>query len=176
MTWLNFFLACFVAGLIATVISFVLSELNIEMGRTRYNRWLSLSGLLVFLVWFGGAGFVFVSVNVSEFLASVLAAVCGCVGYVAVVLVLNQALTEPDAIAHEHESEFTGVIGRVCQPILAANTGEIVFSKDGVRRVIPARSPSGSQLGLDTQVVILRIAHGVAYVEDVDRVLAEAGR
>jgi Ca2+/Na+ antiporter len=175
MSLLNIFLACFIIGLIATVISFVFSELNIAARWKRPTRWLSMAGLLVFLVWFGGAGFVFLSVNINEILAFLLAVVCGGVGYVAVVLVMNQALIEPDAIAHEHESEFTGTIGRVCQPILASTNGEIVFSKDGVLRVLPARSQSGSQLGLDTQVVILRIEHGVAYVEDVNQVLAQAG-
>jgi hypothetical protein len=174
MTLLSIFLACFIIGLIATVISFVFSELNIATRWKWHTPWLSMAGLLVFLVWFGGAGFVFLSVNVNDLLALLLALVCGSVGYVAVVLVMNQALTEPDAIALEHESEFTGTIGRICQPILATNTGEVVFSKEGVLRVIPARSESGSQLGLDTQVVILRIAHGVAYVEDVNFILAEA--
>jgi hypothetical protein len=58
-----------------------------------------------------------------------------------------------------------GVVGRVSSTILPGGTGEIVYSLGGTRHADGARSETAEQLERGTEVVILRMEKGIAYVE-----------
>ena len=177
MTWELFYLVCFVVGLVLCVASVFtgghhghihlgshahVATLRVGMahpvhaaaghGLSRVNGFT----LTAFLCWFGGAGyllrthgsFTFVLVLVSWFLSSVL-------------LSHERPLTA-------EETATTGVLGRVSGPLRPGATGEILFTQLGARRSAPARSDDGTPIPRDTEVVVLRYEHGIAYVRRWD--------
>ncbi|MGA8286755.1 MAG: hypothetical protein WB796_18535, partial [Candidatus Sulfotelmatobacter sp.] len=56
------------------------------------------------------------------------------------------------------------VLGRICSPIRAGGTGEIIYTQMGTRRVCGARSDEGSVIAKGTEVVVTRYEKGIAYV------------
>ena len=61
-----------------------------------------------------------------------------------------------------------GVLGRIISPIRAGGTGEIIFSQEGTRHTCGARSEAGEALAKETEVVVTRYEHGIAYVRRWD--------
>jgi hypothetical protein len=57
------------------------------------------------------------------------------------------------------------MVARVSSTIRAGGTGEIVYTLGGTRHVDGARSVTSEALERGTQVVILRIEKGIAYVD-----------
>jgi len=58
-----------------------------------------------------------------------------------------------------------GTVAHVTIPIQNGHVGEIVFSREGVRRSEGARSATGAPIERGTEVVIVRYEGGLAYVE-----------
>ncbi len=201
MDWLtNIYLGCFIFGLIFTVASFLLGGIDqfalgghlgtgpVHAGHGHSHSsahtpnqkdslgWFNFNALVVFLTWFGGAGFILKSIQLGDVLSGSLAVLSGIIGYTLVLLFLTKVLmpsqTQPMKL---EDYDLSGTVGRVSSTIFENGVGEVIFSKHGSRRAMAARSADGQPFPRDRQVVILRIEKGVALVDDLERLLSEAG-
>ena len=134
--------------------------------------WWNAFSLMIFLCWFGAAGYLLT--RYGSFVAGlvvVLAAICGVVGGGIVFFFLAKVL-----LPHEHEltadeTEVTGVVGRVSATIRAGGTGEIIYEQLGARCSAAARSENGESVAKDEEVFVVRYEKGIAYVRRWDEVL-----
>jgi len=138
--------------------------------------WWNAFSLMVFLCWFGAAGYLLT--RYGAFVTGVvlvLAVICGVAGGAIVFLFLTKVM-----MPHEHElsadeTEVTGVVGRVSATIRAGGIGEIVYEQLGARRSAPARSEDGIALERHEEVFVVRYEKGVAWVRRWQEVLEEQG-
>lgn len=127
--------------------------------------WWNAFSLMIFLCWFGAAGYLLT--RYGSFVAAVvlvLAAVCGVAGGAIVFMFLTRVL-----LPHEHEltadeTEVVGAVGHVSSPIRQAGTGEIVYEQLGALRSAPARSEDGVPISKQEEVFVVRYEKGIAYV------------
>jgi hypothetical protein len=127
--------------------------------------WWNTFSIMIFLCWFGAAGFLLT--RYGGFVAGVvvlLALVCGVAGGAIVFFFLAKVM-----LAHEHEltadeTDVVGVVGRVSAPIRAGGIGEIVYEQLGARRSAPARSEDGAPIQKEEEVYVERYENGIAYV------------
>ena len=127
--------------------------------------WWNGFSLMIFLCWFGAAGYLLT--RFGGFVAGIvvaLAVVCGIAGGAIVFLFLTKVL-----LPHEHEltadeTDVAGVVGKVSSPIRADGTGEIVYEQLGARCSAPARSEDGVPIQKKEEVFVVRYEKGIAYV------------
>ncbi|HKF48152.1 MAG TPA: NfeD family protein [Terracidiphilus sp.] len=127
--------------------------------------WWNAFSVMVFLCWFGAAGYLLTKHG--AFVTGVvllLAAVCGVAGGAIIFLFLTRVL-----MPHEHEltadeTEVVGAVGHVTSPIRAGGTGEIVYEQLGARISAPARSEDGEAIPKQEEVFVVRYEKGIAYV------------
>jgi membrane protein implicated in regulation of membrane protease activity len=127
---------------------------------------LNISTAMIFVTWFGAAGYIlrayYGSLAGVSFLVATVAGLAGAwLVYLFLVKVLWGHQTELDPANYQ----IVGTLGRLSSPIRAGGTGEIVYSLDGKQCVDGARSADGSTLPLGAEVVIARYEGGLAYVE-----------
>jgi hypothetical protein len=145
-------------------------RLNLAQGTATVPWWNAFS-LMIFLCWFGAAGYLLT--RYGGFVAGVvlvLAAVCGVSGGAIIFLFLTRVL-----LPHEHEltadeTEVVGAVGRVSSAIRPAGTGEIVYEQLGALRSAPARSEDGGTILKQEEVFVVRYEKGIAYVRRWDEV------
>jgi hypothetical protein len=182
----NLFLACFLAGLGLSVISFVsgLDRIRVfdhvfghghhgsghhtKFGKgTRDVSALNMAAITAFLAWFGGGGLVLEQVTrwaaVAVFAG---AAVTGAIGGNLVNRLLRTLLRSERPL---EQTPICGTIGRVTVPIRQQGTGEVVFTLGGTRHVSAARADDGDDIVKGTEVVIIREERGIAYVSTWER-------
>lgn len=126
----------------------------------------NLSTIAAFLTWFGGAGYLLV--RYSSFTGTVivgLSTAAGVVGGGAIFVTLARYVAPRLTEMRPEDYQVTGVAARITSPIRAGGTGEIVYSLAGTRRSEAARSATGEALERGTEVVILKVERGIAYVE-----------
>jgi hypothetical protein len=129
----------------------------------------NLLTILVFITWFGAAGYVLrVTSGLIASLGFLLAVVIGLVGAMLIHLVLAKILWRGQSQLDPLLYERTGAIAQVTSSIRAGGTGEIVYLLDGNRMVDGARSDDGSAIPTGANVVILRYDGGLAYVRLTD--------
>lgn len=133
---------------------------------------LNLPTLLGFIAWFGGVGYLarhglgwYSAVSVVVGLAG------GLVGGFIVYQILAR-LARFDGELHAEDFRLPGTIARVTYSIRAGGTGEIVYEQAGVRQVGAARAAAGQAIPRGTEVVVLRTANGIAFVEPWDALVA----
>ena len=135
---------------------------------------------MIFLCWFGAAGYLLTKYG--SFVAGVvvvLAAICGLAGGAIIFMFLTRVL-----MPHEHEltadeTDVVGVVGRVSAPIRSGGTGEIVYQQLGATRSAVARSEDGAALAKAEEVYVIRYEKGVAYVkrwEDLPEAVSQGPR
>lgn len=194
MTWETFYFVCFLVGLFLSAFSLI-GGIGHWSGDTHLPHashpvhlpsaahlphtdagahtlegtatvpWWNAFSLMIFLCWFGAAGYLLT--HYGGFVAGVvvvLAVVCGVAGGAIVFLFLAKVL-----LPHEHEltadeTEITGVVGRVSAPIRSGGIGEIVYEQLGARYSAPARSEDGIPIQKQEEVFVVRYEKGVAYV------------
>ncbi|MGA2672062.1 MAG: hypothetical protein ABSE99_02435 [Terracidiphilus sp.] len=136
--------------------------------------WWNAFSMMIFLCWFGAAGYLLT--RYGSFVAGIvvlLAGVCGLAGGAIVFLFLTRVM-----LPHEHEltadeTEITGVVGRVSAAIRAGGIGEIVYEQLGARVSAPARSEDGQPIQKQEEVFVVRYEKGIAYVRRWEEVLEE---
>lgn len=147
---------------------------QIQAGQGSSIPWWNTFSVMIFLCWFGAAGYLLT--RYGSFVAGlvvVLAAICGLAGGAIVFFFLTKVL-----LPHEHEltadeTEVAGVVGRVSATIRAGGTGEIIYEQLGARCSAPARSEDGELVAKDEEVCVVRYEKGIAYVRRWDDVLNE---
>ena len=137
----------------------------------------NLLSILVFLTWFGGAGYllhgplgVWAGLSLLAALLAGLAAAFVVYQFLARVVAPQSVPLDPD------DYRLEGQVGRVSMPILAQGAGEVLYSQGGRRRAIGARSRLGAPIARGTEVVIVEIERGLAVVEPWEQFVAPHGR
>ncbi len=136
---------------------------------------LNLSSIMIFVTWFGAAGYILhrytglwggliVGIATAAGLAG------GALMYTFLVRFLYRATTPP---MHERDYELVGHTATVTSTIYAGGAGEITYTLFGYRRAESARSLNGQPIPRGTEVVILQYEKGVAYVQPVEEILKQ---
>ena len=134
--------------------------------------WWNAFSIMIFLCWFGAAGFLLTKYG--SFVAGVvvvLAAICGVTGGAIIFLFLTRVLMPHDRELTADETDVVGVVGRVSAPIRSGGTGEIMYQQLGATRSAIARAEDGEAIAKEEEVYVIRYEKGVAYVkrwEDLD--------
>ncbi len=198
MTWSDFYLICFAAGFLFSLVSFVLGGLHFH-GHSLHVHDIHLGAhhvghapaggndahgahvspfnfftLAVFLAWFGGTGYLLSRYSTIVFALGLgVSTLVGLLGASIVFLFLARVLANPEADMDQADYEMVGVLGRVSSPIREGGTGEIIFSQAGTRRSCAARSDSGAALAKDSEVIVQRYERGIAYVRAWEEMAGE---
>jgi hypothetical protein len=189
MTWEGFYLFCFALGLCLSSIAFVggfshfhIGHMHLHSGDAGHVHTAGAHGgnsispvngftLVIFLCWFGGAGYLLE--RYGGFVVPVvllLATVAGVVGAAALFWFMANVLMPHERALTAEETATIGVVGRVSGAIRDHGTGEILFSQNGSRRFAAARSENGLPIPRDTEVVVMRYEQGIAWVRRWDEV------
>jgi len=189
-----FFLGCFAFGLVFTVASFLLGAFGgghglhipgldgllgdhgadalAHGGVDHHGANISpfnLSTISAFLTWFGGAGYLLERYSsFTGVLIVTLSTAAGIVGGGAIFLTLTRYVLPRLTEMRAEDYRLPGTVARVTSPIRAGGTGEIVYTLGGSRHADGARSVSGEALERGTEVVVLKVERGIAYVERWD--------
>jgi membrane protein implicated in regulation of membrane protease activity len=194
MNWLNnLFIGCFVFGLVFTLGSFFLGDTigdmmgghGADIGHGAHHDgvhgdhaggllWFNFNSVILFLTWFGAAGFIALSAGLNALAALPIAIVTGVVGYILVTLFINKVLRGSETPYMEAQDyQLMGTTARVTNTIFEGGIGEIVYTKFGTTRSESARSTHGKAIAKGTEVLVLRHENGVAYVEELKALLAD---
>ena len=193
MNWESFYLVCFLAGLMLSFVSLLggmghfgghvhAPHLHLpHAGHVPHGAggagsagrgvgpdvpWWNAFSIMIFLCWFGAAGFLLTKYG--SFVAGlvvVLAGICGIAGGAIIFMFLTKVLMPHDRELTADETEVVGVVGRVSSPIRAGGTGAIVYQQMGATRSAIARSDDGSGIGKEEEVYVIRYEKGIAYVK-----------
>jgi membrane protein implicated in regulation of membrane protease activity len=182
----SLFLGCFSFGLLFAVASFALGAfggghgvhgVHLHAGDTHsangetsgHHAHISpfnLSTIAAFLTWFGGAGYLLTRYSgLTTLAATALATAIGAVGGGIVFVGLARIILPRLTVMRPEDYELQGIVARVTSTILPGGTGEIVYALGGTRHSDGARSEGAELLERGTEVVILRMDKGIAYVE-----------
>ena len=184
----SFFVGCFAFGLLFTVVTFLLGGLGgtgshggahgLLSGITGSHASganghgasnvspFSFSTLSAFLTWFGGAGYLLTRYSPLAALAVILTAlIVGAVGGALFFTAIARFIVPRLTVLNPDDFRVQGAVARVTSTIQPNGIGEIVYTLGGTRHADGARSESGELIERGTQVLILRIDRGIAYVE-----------
>lgn len=187
MTWTNFYLLCFAAGFVFSVISFFMGGMrwhlpfhfHIHSGAVHAHAGHSGHGhhskatisplnpvtIAAFLAWFGATGYLLTRHSAFVSMAIIAAALAaGLTGGGIVFFFLARILTSEKENLDPADYDMIGVLGRISVPIRESGTGEIIYSQAGTRRVCGARADQGCAIAKETEVVVTRYEKGIAYV------------
>jgi hypothetical protein len=184
----TFYLICFVLGFVLSVLAAFsgLGRLHIghlHIGHAHVHAHAHVKGagqmsalngftLPAFLCWFGGTGYLLHQYSsLWSPVVLVLAMMSGLVGAGLLYAVLFKLLLPRERVLSAEETRMDGVVARVSDEIRAGGTGEILFSQADARRSAAARSESGGAIARGTEVVVLRYAHGIAYVSPLEELM-----
>ncbi|HEY7210611.1 MAG TPA: NfeD family protein [Bryobacteraceae bacterium] len=195
MKWPDIYLLCFAIGTIWSVATILLGGLHFGHGHAAHfhhghahapgahhhsdpsGGWLaaliSPNSLAVFLAWFGGVGYVLTRhTGLLLWTDLALAIVFGLAGawLLASFLHFLQVREKP---LDPSDYEMIGVLGHVSSTIRPDGVGELIYTRDGARRPVCARSEDGSFIGRGAEVVVTRFERGVAYVRTFEAMMAQ---
>jgi hypothetical protein len=127
--------------------------------------WWNAFSVMIFLCWFGAAGYLLTKYG--SFVAGVvvvLAVISGIAGGAIIFTFLTRVLMPHDRELTADETDVVGVVGRVSSPIRAGGTGEIVYQQLGATRSAIARAEDGDAIAKEEEVYVIRYERGIAYV------------
>ena len=177
MNWETIYLACFGVGLVLSVVSFAggfghlhIGHFHLGHARTFHTHGGAVSrfnifSAMAFLCWFGGVGYLLSRRHAMLApLVLLLAVASGLVAAAAISAFLVNVLLPRERVLLPEDTEMRGVVARVSSTVRANGTGEILFSLNGTRRCAAARAENGKAIERDTQVLVLRYEHGIAWI------------
>jgi membrane protein implicated in regulation of membrane protease activity len=122
-------------------------------------------GVLVFLTWFGGAGYVLHGpLGAWGWLSLAGAALAGLLAAALVFQFLARILAPQSKPLDPADYVLEGQVGTVSSPIRPGGVGEVQYVQRGRRRSIGARAAGSGALERGTEVVIVRVERGLADV------------
>lgn len=190
MTIAELYLTCFLVGFTLSLLSVLLGGVHLHLhlpfhfhlghvphaGGSQSVPAVNLGTVTAFLAWFGGIGFLLTRhSHVYALIALLISIVGGFVGATLVFLLVTRVLLHFESPMDPADYEMVGVLGRVSSRLRPGGTGEIIFSREGSRSSVPARSEDGSEIAKDVEVVVTRYERGIAYVRRWDELAASAG-
>lgn len=191
MTWESFYLTCFLTGLLLTIASFVFGthfhlpfhlpsavHLHLHVPHAGHNDGtspLNLTVLLMFVTWFGGAGYVMThSRSAAVAVAFTAAVVLGFAGGGLMYLFMGRVLIANEHPLREQDFEMVGVLGHVSSTIRETGTGEMIYTQQGTRRSCGARSEDGHAIERGAEVIVMHYEKGIAYVQRFEELRGQA--
>jgi membrane protein implicated in regulation of membrane protease activity len=177
MTWSDFYLTCFVAGFVLSLVSFLGGSFHLPhvhhihlthggKGGGAFN----FGTMTAFLAWFGGVGFILTRFySVGLIVATGAAVVAGLIGAAIVFVFLARVLGRSDQDLDPADFEMRGVLGRASSTVRENGTGEMIFTQQGARRGVPIRSEEGQAIPMGTEVLVTRYERGIAYVREFNQ-------
>ena len=197
MTLTDFYLACFLIGVVLSVLTFILGNLNLHFhlpfhihlpglghgahvyvphaghaGAHLPNSdlpYINFGTITAFLAWFGGVGYLLSRHStLMAVTALLLSFLAGIGGATIVFLLVSKLLMKHDRPLDPMDYDMIGVLGRVTSTIRQDGVGEIIFSQEGTRRGSGARSDTGREIPKNVEVVVTRYERGIAYVRPWD--------
>jgi membrane protein implicated in regulation of membrane protease activity len=124
------------------------------------------STLAAFLTWFGGAGYLLTRYSgLTAVGITAVASIAGLVGAGILFAGLARVIVPRLTVMRQEDFEREGIVARVTSTIQPGGTGEIVYTLGGTRHSDGARSETAELLERGTEVVILRMDKGIAYVD-----------
>lgn len=199
MSWADFYLLCFLVGFILSAASFLMGSAHIHLGHDAGGAhahvghghgnghghahghghdgnlsFFNFGTCAAFLAWFGGAGFLLVRYSsVWVWLGLGIAILSGLTGAAVVFWFVGKVLVASEKDLDPADYEPIGTLGRVSSVIRADGTGEMIYSQQGARRSVAARSEEGIAIPQGTEVVITRYEKGIAYVRRWDELAGQ---
>ena len=193
MTWANFYLVCFLVGLILSVLSVLTGSshlhlphfhvdhggLHLDMGHGHggggpHVSYINFGTIVAFLAWFGGVGYLLTEYSPLWFVTALALSVASGVSGAAVVFwFLAKVLMAHERPLDPEDYRMVGVLGKVSSTIRKDGTGEIIFTQEGRRRGVAARSGDGTELAVGTEVAVERYENAVAYVKRWDELASD---
>jgi len=182
MTWMDFYLICFLLGFALSVLSVVTGSSHLHLPHLHVHfhtphvhapsphggegaPWLNFGTITAFLAWFGGTGYLLERYYSVWFLTALGVAILSGLGGAAIVFwFLMKFLVSKEENLDPADYDMVGVLGKLSLPIRQGGTGEIIFAQEGVRRVSGARAEDGAAIAKGTEVVVTRYENGIAYV------------
>lgn len=129
---------------------------------------LSLHTLAIFLAWMGGCGYLMMRHTTFGLpLVFAVSSVVGLAGGAVLALTLR-FLHGREFAMHPADYDMVGVLGRISSPIRQGGTGEMIFTRDGGRKLAYVRSETGGAIERDQEVVVTSYTSGIAYVRTWD--------
>ena len=184
MTWPDIYLFCLVVGGLWSVIS-LLGGMHIGHGHFHFHHhgqhgaghsgsahhghshlsdMLNPGSIAVFLAWFGGIGYLLTRHSGLELWADFgFAAAVGLLGAWLLSRFLN-FLQKRERPLNPADYEMTGVLGQVSSPIRSGGVGEVIYLRDGGRKLVPACSEENIDISRGQEVIVTRYEKGIAYV------------
>ena len=121
--------------------------------------------MLMFLVWFGGTGYLLTHYGHGwGFLGLLVSMVVGLAGAAIVFWFMARVLVKPDENLDPADYVMVGTLGKLAVGIREKGTGEIVYVQGGTRKTAAARSEDGRPIEKGVEVVITQYEKGIAYV------------
>lgn len=193
MTFADFYLICFLVGLLLSLIGaltgslhahFDIPHLHLDHDGLHFGddhgadagdggghgpSYINFGTIVTFLAWFGGSGYLLSTFSRLGFALRMGAAIaCGLAGSAVVFYFLLKLTGGRKEALDPADYEMVGVLGKVNSPIRKGGTGEIVYSQEGYRRCAGARSETGAAIPKGTEVIVTRYEKGIAYVRPWD--------
>ncbi len=190
----EFYLICFVVGVILSTLSFMLGSVHLPVhwhihlpgfgdahphvhlghapgtahgGMAGANELplMNFATITAFLAWFGGVGYLLTRYsNLYAAVGLVVALVAGVTGASLAFLLIAKVLMPHNTVLDPLDYDMVGVLGKVTSTIRADGVGEIIFSQEGTRKSAGARSDTGAPIAKGVEVVVTRYERGIAYV------------
>jgi membrane protein implicated in regulation of membrane protease activity len=178
MSWPDFYLVCFLIGLILSALSFLFGHAHLHLGHGHGHihgpgakggvAFFNFGTATAFLAWFGGAGFLLTRYSTVWTWLILAGAVASGLAGAALVFWFLVKLMATERSLDPADFALVGALGRLSAPIRDGGTGEMIFSQQGSRRSIGARSDGAGAIPKGTEVVITRYERGIAYVRRWD--------
>jgi hypothetical protein len=188
MNWESFYLICFVVGVAMSALSLaggmgrfgghvhvphvhishvghVPHGAGVRGGGGSTVPWWNAFSIMIFLCWFGAAGYLLT--RYGALVASVvllLATACGVAGGAIIFFFLVKVLLPHDRELTADETEVVGAVGRLSAPIRAGGVGEMIYEQLGAVRSVPARAEDGAPIEKQEEVFVVRFEKGIAFV------------
>ena len=134
---------------------------------TRFNitGFLNYNTILMFVTWFGAAGYLLLTSGAATSTVVFSGAIfSGFIGALIVFLFMHKFLAKAETRMDPSDYYMPGTLARITSSIREGGTGEIVYVQGGTRKTAGARSEEGVPHTQGEEVVIIRYEKGIAYV------------
>ncbi|RTE11813.1 hypothetical protein [Paenibacillus whitsoniae] len=169
---ITFFLVCFIAGLLLTVLITLFGVDSLDFGTDMHaahghggHSGFNLPTLLAGITVFGGVGYLLAAFGPwSLILVIVVAAAAGVgVGWLFFLLYVKVLYKHDDTML-ESEFDLSGQLGEITVPMAGSGIGEMVYVLHGTKRSISVRSEHGEPIAKGAKVMVVQMKDGVATV------------
>jgi membrane protein implicated in regulation of membrane protease activity len=131
---------------------------------------LNVHSAAIFLAWFGGCGYLMSRHSGFALFAVLVVSVLAGLAASFLLIALLRFLLANERVMDPFDYEMVGVVGRVASPIRQGGTGEILFTREGSRKLACARSDDEKPIERGVEVVVTSYDKGIAYVRAWDAI------